>query len=230
MINRIIAVSTASVDNEHLLDYIKELEFAKADRLHADVMDGTVVRRATFDNNGLKVILQNTTLPTDVHLQIYQPHKQIKKYIALKPNSIIVQYDHFSYERQLRKTLMKIQRKGIKSGLALSPNIPISYILPFVPYIDELLILGLEPDSEGGKMFEGAYDKIKNAVDLKTRFKKDLVIQFKGGVTFENVESLYKAGVNVVVAEDVVYSCFSKSYAIDNIKKPNSNLITSKSV
>lgn len=230
MTDKIIAVSTASVDNEHLLDYIKEIEQAKADRLHAVVMDGMVTKRATFDNNGLKVVLRNTTLPTDVHLQVFQPFKKVRKYIALRPHCVIVQYDHFNYEKQLRNTLKKIQRKGVKAGLALSPSIPISYILPFVPYIDELLILGFELDSAGGKMFEGVYDKIRNAVDLKTRFKKDLVIQYKGGVDFENVSKLYDAGVNVIVADEVVYNCFSKSYAIDNIKAPDSKLIATKSI
>ena len=229
MIKRIVAVSTASVENnQELLDYIQEIEFAGADRLHCDVMDGIIVRQASFDESGLAIILSTTKLPVDVHLMVYQPHKQLKKYLKIKPDSITLQYEHFSTEKQLRKNLIKIQKAGIKTGLALSPEIPVSYILPFVPYIDELLIMGTSPNDRESKMYDGAIDKIKNAVDLKNRFKKDLIISFKGGVTFENVNKLYDSGVNIVIADDLVYKCFSRKYAIENLKNPTSHLIDTK--
>lgn len=230
MIDKIVGVSTASVDNNEILNYIKEIEFAGADRLHCDVMDGLVVKKSTYDEAGLEVILANTKLPVDVHLMVYQPHKQIKKYLKVNPQSIILQYDHFSYEKQLRKVLKKIRKAGIKAGLALSPNIPVSYILPFVPYIDILLILGTDINASQGKLFEGAYDKIKNAVDLKNRFRRELIVAFKGGINFDNANKLYEAGVNALIVDELVRDCFSRTYAIENLKNTKSSLIGTKSL
>ena len=223
MINGTISVSTLSVENDRLLDYIKELEFAKADRLFCEVRDGLIGKPATFGEGGVAVIKSSTSLPVDVRLMVYQPHKHLAKYLKKKPDSILVQYEHFSKEKQLRKALQRIQRKHVRSGLILGTAIPISYILPFIPYVDEIMILGTDQDE--GEIEQNIFDKISNLLELKKKFKKDLVISVRGGVTFANCNKLFEAGVNVLVVDKIVYDSFSKSHTIENLKNPNSTLV-----
>ena len=218
---RLIAVSTENVEVNNLLDYIHEVEFAGADYLHCDVMDGIVVDNFTFDHKVVKAIAKKTKLPLDVHLIMDDTRKYVRKYTSIRPRPAIitVQYDLFYYERQLRKTLKIIRRYGVKAGLALSPNIPVSYILPFFNLCDVVVVLGTEIGEKDTVLDESTLLKIGQLMDLKKRYKKDLIIEFGGGVNKENSSRIFDAGVDIIVSGRYVQESFSKKYAVQKLRE-----------
>jgi len=222
---RLISVSTEPVPVEEMIEYFKELEFAGADMLHCDIMDGIVVEKATYNEQLLGDIKANTDLALDVHLMINEPYKLYKKYLKLRPQMITVQYEHFLYERQLRKVLKKIRRKRVKAGLSLSPNIPVSYILPFIPYVDMVLVMGVNIGSSGQTMHKGTIEKVKQVSMIRDKFRKDMLVGVDGGVNYDNVNALYEAGANLIVSGSLLYKSFSKKYAVDNLREPGKVIV-----
>lgn len=216
---RQVSVSTEPCAIENLLDYMEELEFAGADLLHCEVWDGSVNGKVTYDWTLLKSIKKSTTLPLDVHLIARNNFKNLRKYCRSKPKLLTVQYDLFFYERQLRKALRIIRRRHILAGLAISYNIPVSYILPFFNLCDAVLIMGVDIENDAPTLIKETFAKIDYLVDLKKRFRKDLTIIYEGEVTDEISDMLYNKGVDILVADKFVFNNKSKRYAINQLKE-----------
>jgi len=75
-----ISPSILSSDFSKLGSEIQDLEKAKADLIHIDVMDGHFVPNITIGPEVIKKIRKYTSLPFDVHLMISPVHDFIKKF------------------------------------------------------------------------------------------------------------------------------------------------------
>ena len=214
-----ISVSTEPVPLSNVLVYSKEVMEAGADLIHCDIMDGIAVEKITYDDNMVKRIKKiNKKFPIDVHLMIDNTLGNLSDFIRCRPWGITIQYDYFEYEKHLIKALRKIKKARIKAGVAISPNIPVSYIVPYLKYIDIILIMGVVPGLGGQEMIAETILKVKEASRIRDRLKKSLIVSFDGGVNFENAQEIFEAGANIIVSGSTVYNCFSKKYAIASLK------------
>ena len=214
-----VSVSTEPAERSDVLNYAKELMESGADLIHCDIMDGIAVDKITYDSNILKRMKKlNKKIPLDVHLMIDDTLGNVGNYIKCRPWGITVQYDYFEYEKHLIKTLKKIKHARIKAGIAISPNVPVSYIVPYLKYIDIILVMGVVPGLGGQEMIKDTLLKVKEASRIRDRLKSSLVISFDGGVNFQNAQEVFDAGANIVVSGSAVYNCFSRKYAIASLK------------
>ena len=74
-----ISPSILSADFGRLGNEIQNLEKAKADLIHIDVMDGHFVPNLTIGPLIIKNLRKHTKIPFDVHLMISPVHKYIKR-------------------------------------------------------------------------------------------------------------------------------------------------------
>ena len=177
---RLVSPSTEPVDKTELLSYVQELSNAGADFIHCDIMDGIAVEKVTYNEKTLMLIRKKfPNLRLDVHLMTAGGSKTVKKYIHSKPFAITVQYDYFSSEKDLVRALKAISKtKKIKCGISVSLNVPISYITPYLKYIDLVLIMGVQPGKGGQKMNKDAITKVREARHIKETLKNSLMISF----------------------------------------------------
>lgn len=214
-----VSVSTEPAEVKDVVAYCGEIIEAGADLLHCDIMDGVAVEKVTYNATMLKKIKKTyKKFPLDVHLMIDDTFGEILQYIRCHPWGITIQYDYFTSERQLVRTLKRIRRSRIKAGVALSPTIPISYIVPYLKYIDIILIMGVVPGLGGQEMIKDTLIKVKEACQLRDKFRKDMIVSFDGGVTYENAQEIFDAGADMVVSGSLVYNCFSRKHAIESLK------------
>ena len=75
-----ISPSILSADFSKLGDEIQDLEKAKADLIHIDVMDGHFVPNITIGPEVITKLRKYTSLPFDVHLMISPVHNFIKSF------------------------------------------------------------------------------------------------------------------------------------------------------
>lgn len=216
---KLVSPSTEPVDKADVIDYASELMQIGADFLHCDVMDGVAVPKQTY--NEKMIFLLKRKLPKfklDVHLMTAGGSSTVKRYLRAKPYAITIQYDYFEDEKDFIKALKMIQKAKIKVGVSLSPNVPLSYIAPYISYIDLILIMGVKPGLGGQKMIESTLEKVKEAKHLKDTLKNSLLISFDGGVNLKNASSIYEAGADIVVSGSAIHDSFDRSYAIRALK------------
>ena len=103
------------------------------------------------------------------------------------------------------ETLQHIKRRGLKCGLTLNPRTPIGALAPYLGMVDMVLVMSVEPGFGGQKLLESTYEKLAELKELKERGGYDFDIEVDGGVTKDNLASLIRAGVNVIVSGSSIF-------------------------
>lgn len=86
----VISTSILTVDKKNLVGELYEIEAAKTDYIHIDVMDGKFVPKDTYQQmrDYAKYVGQASVLPLDVHLMVEDVYKGIDYFAALEPDII----------------------------------------------------------------------------------------------------------------------------------------------
>ena len=164
--------STNPPKEEDLLSYVKELQEIGVDFLHCDVMDGKFVEAKCLPIELINEIKNNSMLNLDVHLMIENPLKTLKKYCEMLPCYITLHYESFDKAVDLIKAIEIIKSYNIRVGISLKPNTEISNIACYLPLIDMVLIMSVEPGKSGQKFVPMALKKIKELKRLIDKNKK----------------------------------------------------------
>ena len=133
---------------------------ADCDYIHLDVMDNKFVPNQTFSFDRAKEIIANSVMPIDAHLMISDPDLMAPKYAAAGAASVTV---HIEAVNNLSKTINEIRINGAKVGVALKPKTQLADVLPYLPDLDLLLIMTVEPGFGGQKFMMDQVSKISRA-------------------------------------------------------------------
>jgi len=202
MSNIKIAPSILSADFSKLGSEIQDLEKAKADLIHIDVMDGHFVPNITIGPEVIKSLKKHTSLPFDVHLMISPVHKYIKNFAEAGADIITI---HPESTDNLIETINEIKKFGKKAGVSLNPKTTIEKVLPILNLIDLVLIMSVNPGFGGQKFIKETLEKVKllrKEIDQK---KLAVEIEIDGGINFDNAKIAKKAGVDILVSGTTIF-------------------------
>ena len=209
----LIAPSLLSADFSKLGKEIQALEKAGADLIHWDVMDGHFVPNLTFGACVIEANRSYTRLPFDVHLMVDRPDKIIDSVVQAGADMITV---HMESDARVADCVSHIHALGKKAGISLKPQTRVSDIIPFIPEIDLVLVMSVEP-GKGGQTFQTqALEKIVALKDLIGR--KKVQISVDGGIHPETAEACRFAGADILVAGTSVLKAKNYAKAIQALK------------
>jgi len=194
-------------------DTIKALNATDCDYLHVDLMDGKFTKNKNYTIGELKTLLANTNKPLDVHLMVNNPLKYIDELATLNIEYITFHYEAVTNPLEL---INYIKSLGIKVGIALKPKTKIKKIRELIPYIDLILVMGVEPGKGGQELLPKQLDKIRELESLK--FTYPFLIALDGGVNDENINELTLAGVDIVVSGSFVTMADNYQEQINKLK------------
>ena len=197
-----ISPSILSADFSKLGSEIQNLEKAKADLIHIDVMDGHFVPNITIGPEVISKLRKYTSLPFDVHLMISPVNNFIKNFADAGADIITI---HPEATDNLIDSIDKIKSFGKKVGISLNPETPVNKVLPVLNKIDLVLIMSVNPGFGGQKFMKEVLDKVKilrKEIDLK---KLKTQIEIDGGINFENAKMAKDAGVDILVSGTTIF-------------------------
>ena len=209
-----ISPSVLTADFLTLKDDIERLEDAGADMLHLDVMDGIFVPNISFGIPVIKSIKKHTSLPLDVHLMIERPHRYIKQFAEVAD---ILGF-HFEAGSEVAKTLKEIRDLGCKSCLTIKPCTEPQEIFEFLPLCDMVLVMSVEPGFGGQKFMSQALSKLTALREEITRQGLDIMLEVDGGINAETAPQAVRAGADVLVAGNYVFSAEDMKATVESIK------------
>ena len=190
-----ISPSILAADFLHLADEIKRAEDSGADMLHCDVMDGVYVPNISFGFGILSQISKITNLPLDVHMMTACPEKYVDVLKESGASSITIHSDVME-KSKLIETLKYIISLGLNAAVSLKPKFSAEVAFDFVPYIDMILIMTVEPGFGGQKFMRDMLPKIENVRKYLDENKPDCSIQVDGGIGKDTIEACAKAGAD----------------------------------
>ena len=198
-----IAPSILSANFSNLNAEIAEISRAQADYIHIDVMDGHFVPNISIGIPIVESIKKLTKIPLDIHLMIENPAKYIKPFIIAGADVITV---HIETDPHMHKILDIIKSLGIKAGVALNPSTSLSTLDEIVYLVDIVLLMSVNPGFGGQIFIPRSLDKIANLRHLLDIKNKEAELEVDGGITTETIGPAVRAGANVLVAGNAIFS------------------------
>ncbi|MDD3631254.1 MAG: ribulose-phosphate 3-epimerase [Atribacterota bacterium] len=213
-----LAPSILNADFSCLKEVLLLLERCKVDLVHLDVMDGNFVPNITFGPKIVNTIRKNISLPLSVHLMIEKPERYIEVFskALFTRDSIIV---HVETCPHLDKTLQMIIDSGLKTGVALNPATPLEMIKHVLDKLNVILIMTVNPGFGGQQFITTMIKKITQAREIVNKFGKNIDIQVDGGVNIKNIETVNKAGANILVVGSEIFEAENPENMIRDIQK-----------
>jgi ribulose-phosphate 3-epimerase len=90
--------------------------------------------------------------------------------------------------------ISEIKNSGIKAGIAISPNIPISYVKELLTSVDNVLIMTVNPGFSGEPFLNDTLPKIEEVCSQKSNYKYSVFVD--GAISPEKVKYLSEMGVD----------------------------------
>ena len=172
-------ISTSFLSSNNIPKDLKKLDETSTDYIHVDIMDGKFVKNKTMPFSEMKNIYKYTSKRLDVHLMVKDPEKYINNYSTLNTEYITI---HVELLSDIEKYLKQIKDYGIKCGLSLKPDTPVKELVPYLPLLDLILIMSVEPGMGGQEFIESTEEKIKEVRALLKEYHSKAKISIDGGI------------------------------------------------
>ncbi|MGN1084701.1 MAG: ribulose-phosphate 3-epimerase, partial [Lachnospiraceae bacterium] len=170
--------------------------------LHIDVMDGIFVPSISFGMPVISSIRSASRLFFDVHLMITEPIRYLEEFVKAGADGITV---HAEACGNLTETVRKIKELGVRAGVSVKPETPISVLEEVEPLLERVLVMTVHPGFGGQKLIPECVEKVKELAAHRKRTFGKYDIQVDGGIGLSNVKSVAEAGAEVFVAGTAVF-------------------------
>lgn len=174
-----LKVSVSFLSSSNIPEDLKKLNETDVDYIHMDIMDGKFVLGKTMPFREMRNIYRYTNKRLDVHLMVENPKKYIPLYAELNTEYITF---HVEVMDCIEENLELIKSYGIKCGLAIKPNTPVKVLVPYLPLLDLVLVMSVEPGKGGQQFILATEDKIKEVRALLDSYHSNAVISVDGGI------------------------------------------------
>lgn len=196
------------------LDSISE---AGAEYAHIDVMDGMFVPNITLGPCIISSIRKNCQLVFDTHLMIADPLRYINEFAEAGSDIITFHFESCTNHAQV---IERIKSHGKKAAIAIKPATPAFVLEPFLPMLDMVLVMTVEPGFGGQSFIPETLESVRvvKAMLDKAGLSEKVDIEVDGGITPDNVGAVKAAGANVIVAGSAVFKAADRKDAITALR------------
>ena len=210
----IVSPSILSADFANLERDIKLVEDNGADWIHVDVMDGHFVPNITIGIPVVKSLKRFAKKPLDVHLMIDNPEKYIEDFAKAGADIITFHYEAVKPEN-IEEICKKIKSLGCKAGISIKPKTNQNDIMPYLQFVDMVLVMTVEPGFGGQEFMHFCAQKIPQ---IRENGKEDLIIQVDGGINDVTSKVCVSLGANSLVAGSYIYKSKDVKKAIESLR------------
>ena len=180
---------------EPKVEELNKLDSLDIDYIHLDVMDGIFVDNKTYTYEEFYDITRLTTKPKDVHLMVSDVKKYIDEFSKMNPEFLTFHYEAVS---EVSSVINYIKDLGIKVGMSIKPSTDVYEIAKYLPYLDLVLVMSVEPGKGGQSFIEESIKKIEQLCNLRREEDYSYKIEVDGGINDTTIKKCYKADICVV--------------------------------
>lgn len=196
----ILSPSLLAADPLNLGKEIQRAEAAGAQWLHVDVMDGCFVPNlSSFTYSTVAAMRKATSLTLDVHLMIEKPIRYVEDFCRAGADYLTI---HVEADRRenIRAALEKIRSLGVRPGIVLKPGTPAEAAEEFLPLVDMVLVMTVEPGFGGQKFMSSMMPKVTRLRQLLDKGNPSCHVEVDGGVDKGTYRTCLESGADVLVA------------------------------
>lgn len=170
---------------------------------HIDIMDGRCVTTIA-DAELVTIANQHTQARLWVHLMVNDPDQLITQ-LPLKPGDIVSIQIECLDRQYVEEYLKKIRGRGLRTSIALAPATPPEDVVPFMPHLDQLVVMSVEPGTSGQTFLPHVMEKLTHAIALGAEHNPRMHIAADGGINKDNVQLLKAFGIGDLAVGNAIF-------------------------
>lgn len=186
-------LSVSILNAKDKIQMIKLLNKTDISYIHLDVMDGRFVSQKSLSLEEVKELSKVSEKKLDIHLMVEDPLEYIENIKELHNIEYIT--IHLEISKDIKNILSKIKSYGYKCGLSIKPNTNIKEILPYLEYLDLVLLMTVEPGLGGQPYISSSSARLK---ELKKITNNNIKIEVDGGINNVTIKEVSEASLVVV--------------------------------
>ena len=195
-------------------DYCKE---CGVKWFHVEIMDGHFVPNMSFGYSLVAAMRKVTDLVLDVHLMIETPIKYAEEFCKAGADYLTIHVESDTREN-IRKTLELIRALGVKPGIVVKPKTTAEEIAEFLPLVDMVLVMTVEPGFGGQKFMADMMPKLKQLRTMLDAVNPTCHLEVDGGVDLVTGEICKENGADVLVAGSAFFKATDKAGFVKSIE------------
>ncbi|PPE06169.1 ribulose-phosphate 3-epimerase [Williamsoniiplasma lucivorax] len=216
-----IAPSLLSADFYNLKADLQRCQENKIQWLHYDVMDYDFVPNLTFGAKILQDLTSQTNFKIDIHFMVKVKSKNFTdfftEYLQTKPAMMTMHLEAMS-KKETYQFIDLCKQNHILASLALKPGTKIKAILPFLPLLDNVLVMTVEPGFGGQKFIPEAAQKIHDLKMLASEHNYHYTVEVDGGINEQTFQVVKKHKVDMAVAGSYLFGQKDFSERLEKLK------------
>ncbi|MGH1812206.1 D-allulose 6-phosphate 3-epimerase [Enterococcus entomosocium] len=169
----------------------------QVDSYHIDIMDGHYVPNISLSPWFIQEVRKISTLPLSAHLMVTEPAFWVQQLIDINCEWICMHAEVL--DGLAFRLIDQIHDAGLKAGIVLNPETPVSVILPYIDRLDKVTIMTVDPGFAGQRFIEGALDKIVELRELREEYDYHYVIEMDGSSNRKSFKRIDEANPDIYI-------------------------------
>ena len=178
--------------------------------LHVDIMDGHFVPNLSFGYSLVEAMRKISPLVLDVHLMIDRPIRYIENFCKAGADYLTIHVEADTRENT-KLAIEKIRAMGVKPGIVVKPKTPAEDIAEFLPLVDMVLVMTVEPGFGGQKFMADMMPKVKKLREMLDEVNPSCHLEVDGGVDLQTCIPCKENGADVLVAGSAFFRAADKA-------------------
>lgn len=211
-----LSLSLFAADILQMNEDLQQTRSSGITSLHVDIMDGHFVPLFGLNPVWLKQIKKVYSIDQDFHFMAYMTKEMLDPYFSLEPVGITIHLEAGKKKENL-EILQQIKEKGIRAGIAISPESEWEEIKPYLEEAEEILVMSTVPGREGSVFIESTYEKIRCIKHLITEQERNTMLSVDGGLNLERALDCIRNGADRIIMGRAFFGSSQKKELVKEI-------------
>lgn len=211
-----LSLSLFAADILQMNEELQQTKRSEITSFHVDIMDGHFVPLFGLNPVWLKQIKKVYSIDQDFHFMAYMTKEMLEPYFSLEPVGITIHLEAGKKKENL-EILQQIKEKGIRAGIAVSPESEWEEIKPYLDEAEEILVMSTVPGREGSVFIESTYEKIRCIKHLITEQKRNTMLSVDGGLNLERALDCIRNGADRIIMGRAFFGSNQKKELVKEI-------------